>query len=235
MRPILASLLLAAGFCLSLSAAEPRTEASAVTPVLINRHSGFLAQIAAAKGDFDLLLIGDSITDLWPRKGKASYAVFAPWKPLNLGVSGERTEQVLWRLQNGELDGIHPKAAMIMIGTNNLGQFATEKPEWTAAGVGKIIATVQEKLPKTKILLLSIFPRSEMPTDPIRHRVNATNALIAKLADGKMVTYLDIGGKFLAADGTLPKDIMPDLLHPNEKGYQIWLDAVKPTLDDMMK
>ena len=219
----------------ALPAAEPRTPETAVTPVLITRHSTFMKQIADAKGDFDFLLVGDSITDGWPSKSKETYAAFAPWKPLNLGISGERTEQVLWRLLNGELDGIHPKVAMVMIGTNNLGHAADEKPEWAAAGVAKIVETIRTKLPNTKILLLSIFPRSEKPTDGIRARVTATNDLIAKLHDGKMVIYKDITAAFLTPEGVLTKEVMPDGLHPNAKGYQIWLDAVKPTLDDLMK
>lgn len=224
---------------MTLEAAERRTEAGAITPVPydkhLQRHQANLLKIATSKGDFDLLLIGDSITDAWPRLGKESYAVLAPWKPLNLGISGESTGLVLWRLVNGELDGIHPKVAMIMIGTNNLGHFGDEKPEWAANGVAKIVATVKDKLPSTKILLLSIFPRSEHPSDPIRKRVDATNRLIAKIADSVQVTHLDIGQHFLAADGTLSREVMPDLLHPNAQGYQIWLDAVKPTLENLMR
>lgn len=240
MRKILQAWVLVVGLCVASIGAEPvRTEAGAITaepyPRHFRRHADFLAKISELHGDFDLLLIGDSITDHWPRIGASSYAMLTQWKPLNLGISGESTGLVLWRLQNGELDGIHPKVTMIMIGTNNLGHFGQEKPEWVAAGVRKIIELVRAKIPNTKILLLSIFPRSEKVTDPIRKRVDATNALLAQLGDGKNVTYLDIGKKFLDAGGVLSKDIMPDFLHPNEKGYQIWLDSVKPVIENLMR
>jgi lysophospholipase L1-like esterase len=228
----------------------PRTEASAVTPVDATWHAKWHTRIEATmksgKGDFGFVLIGDSITDLWPGRGPKSYAVFLPWKPLNLGISGELTEHVLHRLSNGELDGIQPQAAMILIGTNNLGHVATEKPKWAAAGVKKIVETVRTKLPETKILVLGIFPRggdrgpdgirrSSKTADLIRQRVAATNRLIAPIADDKMVFFMDIGDKFIDAEGNLRMDLLPDALHPNEAGYQVWLEAVKPKLDELMK
>jgi lysophospholipase L1-like esterase len=213
----------------------PRTEQAAATPTDPSRHAKFLAQIQDGKGDFNFVLIGDSITDYWPGKGKDSYAAFLPWKPLNLGVSGEHTEHILFRIANGELDGIKPKVVMVMIGTNNLGHLGDEKPEWVAAGVKKIVETIRTKLPDSKILLLAIFPRSEKPTDPLRQRVAATNKLLAPLADNKKVFYMDIGEKFLDAEGSMKKELMPDVLHPNANGYQVWLDAVKPKLDELMK
>ena len=194
-----------------------------------------MSQIHAANGAIDFVLIGDSITDGWPNKGKDTYAEFLPLKPLNLGVSGEQTEEVLWRLLNGELVGYHAKAIMIMIGTNNLGHFGDEKPEWTAAGVKKIVETVEEKQPQAKILLLAIFPRSAKAADGMRSRVSETNKLLAAMKFGPQVTYLDISDKFLDPAGDISPEIMPDYLHPNAAGYKIWLDAVKPTLELMMK
>lgn len=214
--------------------AETRTAESAVTPVEKSRHSDFMRQIKAGHGDFNFVLIGDSITDGWPRGGKDSYARFAPWKPLDLGVSGETTEEVLWRLLNGELDGIHPKVVMLMIGTNNLGHYGDEKPEWVAAGIKKILETIRAKQPKAKILLLAIFPRAAGPQDAIRRKVDEVNRLLPAMADGQTIFFLDIGPKFLDAQGNLPKEVMPDLLHPNAKGYQIWIDAVGPKLEEMM-
>jgi len=236
----------------SLRGAPPkqRTAESAVTPVDAKWHSKWHdkidAKLKAGKGDFDFVLIGDSITDLWPTKAAGSYAAFRRWKPLNLGISGELTEHVLFRLAHGELEGLKPKVAMILIGTNNLGHVDTEKPEWAAAGVKKIVETVRGKLPETKILVMGIFPRGgardadgmrqrSSATDSIRVRVTETNALIAKIADNKKVFYLDIGDKFVDEEGNLRMDLMPDALHPNEAGYQVWLDAVKPKLDELMK
>jgi beta-glucosidase len=205
-----------------------------VTPVEKSRHNDFMRQIKAAHGDFDFVLVGDSITDGWPKKGADSYARFAPWKPLDLGVSGETTEEVLWRLLNGELDNIHPKVIMIMIGTNNIGHYGDEKPEWVAAGIKKIIETVRAKQPQAKILLLAIFPRAASPNDSLRQKNDQVNAMLPALADSKNVFFMDIGPKFLDPQGNLSKEIMPDLLHPNDQGYRIWIEAVGPKLQELI-
>lgn len=212
----------------------PRTPESAITPGRENlkRHAGFMDRIKS--GPVGLLFLGDSITDGWSKNGEYTWMKFAPYNPANFGISGETTEQVLWRITNGELDGIDPKAVVIMIGTNNIGQFKDEKPEWAAAGVKKIVDTVKEKLPNTKVLLLGVFPRNEKDSDN-RADVLAINKIISGYADGKTVTYLDIGEKFLDANGELPADVMPDKLHPNAKGYQIWYDAMIPTLEPLLK
>ena len=228
-----------------------RTEESAVTPVYASWHQKqndqIMADLKKSKGDVDFLLVGDSITALWPTKGPKSYSTFLPWKPLNVAISAEHTEHVLYRLLNGNIEGIKPKAAMILIGTNNLGHEPKEKPEWVVAGVKKIIETLQAKSPNTKILLLALFPRgaekkdangifkNTKPTDSIRQRTVETNKLMASLADNKMVTFMDIGSLFVDAEGNIKTDLMPDNLHPNEAGYQLWLNAVKPKLEEMMK
>jgi lysophospholipase L1-like esterase len=215
-------------------APPPRTPAGAVTPELKNenRHKDFLARIQ--QGPVDLLFLGDSITDGWPRRGEWSWLQFARYNPANFGISGDRTEHVLWRIEHGELDGISPKVTVIMIGTNNIGQIPDERPEWAAAGVKRIVEVVREKLPGTKILLLAIFPRDHKDS-PRRHSVAQINDIIAKLDDGKTVRYLDIGDRFLDASGELPADIMPDKLHPTPKGYDIWYQAISPVVDEMMK
>ncbi|CAN5446535.1 hypothetical protein BH10PLA1_BH10PLA1_00240 [soil metagenome] len=216
----------------SRPAPKPRTPEDAVTPKVHspNRHPIFLEQIK--KGPYDLLFLGDSITDFWPKRGPESWKKFAEYKPLDLGVSGDRTEHVLWRINNGELEGLSPKVTVIMIGTNNAGP---DKPEWIAAGVAKIVETVHEKLPNTKVLLLGVFPRAAAKTNNARKAVADINALISKLGDDKKTFYLDIGDKFLDEKGELTKDIMPDYLHPSAKGYDIWYDAMKPKLDELMK
>jgi beta-glucosidase len=148
-----------------------------------------------------------------------------------MGFSGDRTEHVLWRLEHGEIDGLTPKLAMIMIGTNNSG---SNTPEDIAEGVKAIVCKLRSQLPDMKILLLGVFPRGADDEDRLR-QVNAkTNEIIAKLADGKNVVYLDIGPKFLGPRGTLSKEIMPDRLHPNRRGYQIWAEAVEPTVAKLM-
>lgn len=212
-----------------------RTPESAITPEVkdAHRHAQFLARIKADP-DIDLLFLGDSITDGWPRNGEATWLKFAPYKPANFGVGGDRTEHLLWRLENGELEGIRPKVTIIMIGTNNIGRNPPDTPEWAATGVRKVVDTVREKLPSTKILLLGVFPRGEK-SDPKYEAVKKINESISKLADGGKVRYLDISKAFLDPNGAIPSEIMPDKLHPNGEGYAIWYKAMRPTLDGMMK
>jgi len=191
----------------------------------IGRHENIVQRVR--QGDVQLLHIGDSITHGWEGRGKDVWArYYAHRKSVNLGYGGDRTEHVLWRLLHGEVDGIAPKVAVMMIGTNNS---RANTPEQIAAGISAICLTLRAKLPETKILLLAIFPRSERP-DERRKVCEETNALIAELDDGRWIHYLDIGDKFLEPDGTLPEKIMPDFLHPNEAGYRIWAEAVEPTL-----
>ena len=204
----------------------------------MNRHEGFLKdkEEAMKKGPVDLLFVGDSITDAWRRGGqnKLFNERWGKHNPLNLGIGGDRTQHVLWRLENGEVEGIKPKVTVLMIGTNNLGN--KESVDDTIAGVKAVVASLRAKLPETRILLLAVFPRGEKTDNPYRAQIKTVNDAIATLDDGgKHVKYLDIGPKFLAEDGTLTKEVMPDALHPNEKGYQIWADAIQPTLDEMMK
>ncbi|HVE42139.1 MAG TPA: platelet-activating factor acetylhydrolase IB subunit [Planctomycetota bacterium] len=197
-----------------------------------NRHDEFLK--VAKAGGVDLLFVGDSITDGWRGGGKAIWdKYFAPLKAANFGISGDRTEHVIWRMRNGELEGIAPKLAVLMIGTNNGGDSAGD----VALGIKTIISDIHDRHPRCKVLLLGIFPRSEKP-DGARAKNDEVNKLIAKFvtfADTRRVAYLDIGAKFLAPDGTLPKDIMPDFLHPNEKGYQIWADAIIDKVKQMLQ
>jgi lysophospholipase L1-like esterase len=204
----------------------------------VKRHESFVQE--AQKGGVDILFMGDSITDFWRNRGSNVWSqCYAPRHAANFGISGDRTQHVLWRMDHGELDGIHPKVVVLMIGTNNTGKENDHKtprnsvPE-TVEGVQAVVTDIRARLPDTKILLLAIFPRGILD-DPQRAQVALINTLIAKLDDGRMVKFLDIGPKFLELDGTLPRSIMPDLLHPNAKGYQIWADAMEPTLDEMMK
>jgi lysophospholipase L1-like esterase len=193
------------------------------------RHDGFVE--IAKKGGVDFLLMGDSITDGWRGRGKAVYAEhFEPLKAANFGIGGDRTQHVLWRLQNGELDGIAPKLCMLMIGTNN----GKDSAEDVAAGITAIIKELQKKSPSTKVLLLGIFPRGEKP-NPGREKNDKVNSIIAKLDDGgRTLKYLDIGEKFLSEDKTISKDLMPDFLHLTEAGYKLWAEAVLATVKEML-
>src|SRR5207247_1662112 len=133
---------------------------------------------------------------------------FGAYKTANFGIGGDRTQHVLWRISNGELDGINPKVLVLMIGTNNTG---LDSAEGIANGVTKIVETIHAKSPETKVLLLAIFPRGEKP-NPAREKIAEVNAIIAKLEDDRKVFMMDIGSKFLEPDGTLTKEIMPDSL-----------------------
>jgi beta-glucosidase len=185
----------------------------------------------AKKGDIDLLLVGDSITDLWRNSTETYATYFGKYKVANFAISGDTTQGVLWGLQNGEGSGFQPKAIMMMIGTNNSG--GNTGPE-IAEGVGAIVLELRKDFPNAKILLLAIFPRNA-PTSPAR-KVNAdASAIYSKLADNQHVFYMDIGQKFLSPDGTISTEIMADGLHPTAKGYVIWGDAVKDRLAELMK
>jgi lysophospholipase L1-like esterase len=153
-----------------------------------------------------------------------------------LGYGGDRTEHVLWRLENGELDGYQPKLLILMIGTNNTGHrpAVQETPQDTADGIKAILELIARKSPSTKVLLLGIFPRGAGPSDAARIRNSQVNDLIKAYADGTRVTYMDLGPQMLESDGTLSREMMPDLLHPKEKGYGIWARAVLPVIKETL-
>jgi (4-O-methyl)-D-glucuronate---lignin esterase len=197
------------------------------------RHEGFVE--IAKRGDIDLLLDGDSITDFWqsPDANKVVFEkYFGAIKTANFAISGDRTEGVLWGLKNGEGQGFQPKAVMLMIGTNNTG--ANTGPE-IAEGIGATVLELHKDFPNAKILMLAIFPRG-VPGDPVRDKIAEINRIITRLDDQAHVFYMDIGAKFLDEKGYfLPDSFRPDNLHPQAKGYEIWGEAVKGKLAELMK
>lgn len=205
------------------------------------RHEAKLKRIK--DGDVDLLMIGDSITHGWegrPKNPKDSKGGKEVWdryyghrKAVNLGYGGDRTQNVLWRLQHGEVDGIAPKLAVIMIGTNNTS--GLEPAKHTALGIKHIIRELQMRVPETKILLLAIFPRGIGPDDAKRQRNNEVNGIISGYADNEIVFFLNINEHFLDGERTLLIEAMPDLLHPNQKGYQIWAEAMEPKVAELLR
>jgi lysophospholipase L1-like esterase len=206
-----------------------------LAPFFQSKHEANLE--VAKQEDIDVLFMGDSITDFW-RNPSGAFAgkpvldkYFGNLKVANFGIAGDTTQGVLYRLQHGEGQGFSPKAVMLMIGTNNTGQNSAAE---IAEGIGAIVWELQKDFPKAKILLLGIFPRSTV-NDPVRAKLAEINDLIAKLHDGDHVQYLDIGSKFLDAGGNISKDIMSDALHPTTKGYEIWAEAVKEPLANLMK
>ncbi|MGE9267147.1 MAG: GDSL-type esterase/lipase family protein [Verrucomicrobiales bacterium] len=225
----------------ALHAKEPAATAenSAVVPAdrnnedwWKNRHAA-KAKLAAEK-QYELIFIGDSITHGFEGAGKAMWAkYYEPRKALNLGFSGDRTEHVLWRLDHEELKNQEDaKLVIMMIGTNNTGH-KKQDPAETAAGVKAILGKLETLTPKAKVLLLGIFPRSAKANDEMRLINTAINGKIAEFADGERVHFLDISDQFLTKDGTLTKEVMPDLLHPKEKGYQIWAEAIEPKIKEL--
>jgi beta-glucosidase len=193
------------------------------------RHESMNARVA--EGNVDLLFIGDSITHGWEGSGKEVWAeYYEDRNAVNLGISGDKTEHVLWRLDNGNLEGISPRAAVIMIGTNNWEQ--NSAPE-IAEGITKIVEKLQTRIPDIKILLLGIFPRADKPKE-FCDKLVEVNHTVANLADWQKIFFLDIGYAFLDETGALPESVMPDLLHPNEVGYQIWAKTMEPVLANIL-
>jgi len=221
---------------------------TAIVPVLRDaksekRHAEFMEIIK--QGNIDLVFLGDSITDFLRNPAPQGKAVwereFAPRKAANLGISAERTQHVLWRIANGELDGITPKTLVLLIGTNNTG---FEKEDPTKArnsapeaieGVKSVVSAIRKKLPSTNIILVSLFPREDgnsASKDSLQsQQVRDINTAIVKLADGKQIIWLDMYSKLINVDGSLRKELfMPDQLHPNEQGYELWAKELKTVL-----
>jgi len=220
-----------------IASAQDKRENTAIKPVprdagWIARHERFLER--AKKGDVDVLFLGDSITEGWGKNGKEIWQTrYEALQAANFGIGGDRTEHVLWRLRAGkELQGIHPKVVVLMIGTNNT---SVNSADEIAQGVTEIVHELRKQLPHGKVLLLGVFPRSAEPTHPSRGKIKDVNKQIAKLDDGKQVRYLDIGDKFLDADGKLQREIMYDALHLTPQGYKIWADGIQSLLDEMLR
>ena len=200
----------------------------------------------------EIVLIGNSITHFWggnypplknadgtsrkPNGPNSWQATFKNHRVLNLGFGWDRTQNVLWRLDNGELDGLDPKLVIIHIGTNNTSE--TKNARMNTAieiveGISAIYRYVRSKVPKAKIILMQIMPREEMPDNPRRILINETNQLLKKFASENTITLLDISSNMLTSDGILTKKITPDFCHPNDAGYQIWGDALRPYINSI--
>ena len=201
-------------------------------PGQVKRHESF--NEISKKGEAQLVFLGDSITQGWGGAGKDPWAkTWEPLKAANFGIGGDRTEHVLWRLDNGNYDGLKPKLTVLMIGTNNNGH-RNDPAADTAAGVKAIVAKLRTKQPQMKVLVLGVFPRGEKADDPKRVRTNEVNALLPQLADDKDVFYLDISKTFLQPDGTISKEIMPDFLHLSPRGYELWTAGIETKVKALM-
>jgi len=233
--------LLATGvlFALGFIAVASAQDNPAVKPLNrdVPRHKQFLEKVKSGEGN--VIFLGDSITEGWEGNGKKAWAAtFAPMKAVNLGIGGDQTGHVLWRITEGkELEPLSPKVAVIMIGTNN-----GHSAENIAGGIKAIVEELRKQKPEMKILLLGVFPRGggvgpkdDAPAEKLNKKIPAINEIIAKLDDGKYVFYKDIGKKFLDSDGTLTRKMMPDLLHLNPEAYEIWAAAIKEDVQKLAK
>ena len=235
-RPIVA-LCLFASFA---TAQEPKKDSpppSATDPAprgaegwWMKTHEGFLE--ALKPGTAEVIFIGDSITQGWGGRRQGDLGtLLRPAKAVGLGIGGDRTQHVLWRLDHGELDGITPKAAVVMIGTNNISE---NTPDEIAAGIKLIVTRLRDRLPEDQSPTPRRLPPGPRP-DATRDRVRAVNDAIKSLDDGKFVKYLDITPIFVNPDGTISKEIMPDYLHLSPRGYRLWAEAIEPTLWELME
>lgn len=225
----------------SVKPAAPNTAAqnTATTPAphdsswANKRHQVFLQQ--AQKGGIDLLFLGDSITENWEQPALGSdfwNRYYVPRHAAEFGIGGDQTQNLLWRIEHGEVEGLHPKVVVLLIGTNNLNHNSVQE---IAEGVQAVVNDLRAKLPESRILLLGLLPRETTIDHPNRIKAAMVNTLIAKLDDGKTVRFLDAGSKFVLFDGALNKSVMKDTVHPNAAGYQILVDAIEPVLTEMWK
>jgi lysophospholipase L1-like esterase len=188
------------------------------------------ADIKKMEGDIDVAFVGDSITARW-RGGENWQKHWGSYRAVNMGIGGDQTQHVLWRLQNGDLDGYKAKLFVVMIGTNNMWSRDAD-PAQAAAGVKAVIDMIQSKQPQAKILLMSILPTGAKP-NPGREKRMAVNELISKYAGGS-VEYMDISSKYLEAEGTINKEVMHDYLHLAPKGYDIWAESISGKVKEVV-
>ena len=205
------------------------------------RHQAVISEVNSNK-QFELALIGDSIThgwggipypnDTWKGVAPSHFdEVFGKYKPLNMGFSGDRTQHVLWRLDNGSLGKQNWKVCMVMIGTNNM---SVNTPQEIAEGVVAITKKIHDKAPSAKVLLCSILPR-EHEVGEIRKKVAETNQILGNTLWPSYVEYVPCWDEFLRSDGIMKDGLMPDQLHPNAEGYKVWGDIVSPILEKLMR
>lgn len=231
--------------CTTIQNAVPQHEATIPAPKNAQWWQDTQKEINedVAATNCELLFVGDSITHWfkkmsWHKEETCGMTVwrdyYAKRKAVNTGIMADKTQHVLWRLQNGNLKNIHPQLAVVMIGTNNNDH--QETPQQTADGIQAIIDYLHAERPKTKVLLLAIFPRGKTFDDKKRLQNNKVNESISGFEQRySFLTYLDIGKHFLNEDGTVNAGLMPDMLHPNAKGYKVWADAMEPTIEKLMQ
>jgi lysophospholipase L1-like esterase len=194
------------------------------------------------KGRIDVYFVGDSITRRWRATDYPQFlanwnANFHGWNAANFGWGGDTIQNMLWRLQNGELEGIQPKVVVLLSGTNNVGSFSASdaKVADITKGMRALLDTLLQKAPKATIIVMGIFPRNDSARpSAVMASINAVNENIARFADGKTIRYLNINEKLADKDGKLLEGMTVDRLHLSLKGYQVWADALKPLLTELL-
>jgi lysophospholipase L1-like esterase len=200
--------------------------------VWMERHAALLER--ARKGA-DVVFLGDSLAQGWegPDGKEAWTKYFEPLKAANFGAGGDRTQNVLWRVTAGkELEALKPKVIVLEVGGGNL---AANSADEIVEGVTAVVKELSRQKPGARVLLLGLLPRGARANDKFRDKIKQVNKGLAKLADGKRVSYLDAGTTFLDKDANLIEDLMPDGLHPSAKGYAGWAEAIAAPLGEMMK
>ncbi|WP_188150954.1 GDSL-type esterase/lipase family protein [Teredinibacter waterburyi] len=190
----------------------------------------------AAKGDIDLLFLGDSITEGWGwgDNQKIFDANFGQYRWANFGIGGDQTQHLLWRLQNGSTGKLAPKVIVLMIGVNNFGH-SNHSAEDVYSGIAANVSYIRKTFPKAKLVVHAVLPYDQNATSPNRDRVKATNALVATLADNKHVFVYDFGDIFLDPQGDIPQALMSDFLHPSHDGFQLFADNLAPVVQAFME
>ena len=198
----------------------------------LDMHNSFCAR--ASRGDVRVLFFGDSITQGWLYEGEAEWNKrFAGLPAANFAIGGDRTQQLLWRMKMGTLEGIAPELVVLKIGVNNIWALR-HSPEEVAAGVAAVVRELQARVPGVKVLLQGLLPTAQLPTDPYRAMVTGINGVICGLADGAAVRFVDFGSAFVEADGTISEEIMPDFCHLSPAGYSRWADLLEPEILGML-
>jgi lysophospholipase L1-like esterase len=234
MTPVILLAALAVAAPPAAATPAPRTDPNSKAA-----HEQLLAKARA--GRIDVYFAGDSITRRWGATDHPAFLAnwrdnFHGWNAANFGWGGDTVQNVLWRLANGELDGANPKVIVVMAGTNNVGPAPRGDPDAAAAdiaeGLKAVLAVCREKAPDAVVILMGITPRNDGPKAmPVIDKVNER---LARLADGKKVRYLSINDKLADKDGKLREGMCPDRLHLSVRGYQVWADALKPVLTDLL-
>ena len=198
------------------------------------RHAKKIGEFKKEK--IDLLMIGDSITHNFESVGKQAWETsFAPLHAVNLGFGGDRTNHVLWRLEHLPPRETPPKAAVVMIGTNNI-CWGRDQPRQAAVGVQAVAQRLHQDYPEMNILVLGVFPRRRKADHPHRQQIVELNGYLPELLEEiPNVTFKDIGEQFLDENGFLSEKMMPDTTHPSAQGHQVWADAIKADLEQMLK